>query len=365
MRRCPILNLALLLSGFWWSIDISCRRSQAQDSAPTEADIAAIRQQWADWRSKIVNLEFTERMWNRTLQERSFPEIAGLSEDAFIDQWATRTRWRWSDTWAHQMLIERLERGQVVSRSLSGSDGKLGYDGSSFRGAEASSKWEQFRYLGHFRDALGMRSLKNLRTAPGLWFSAEPEPEPSTLTWKPDESWNDTACARFSVTVDRNGPVNVNFWLDRSRNALPCRMNMEFDRPTGRFTIENQVTEFMELEPGLWFPKSGVDGDPDVADDWYGWRVDQASINRLTPADFRPPELEKGTLVIDPDGSLRRHGVTTPDEHVREVATQARAVNGPSDAPITATPNQDWTWWMLGLAALATLGIAVGVRRIR
>lgn len=342
-------------------VDVSSSGVAALQTTPEVYHIGnAIRQQWTGWRSRIATIEFTERNWNRPLIEQRHPETESLPLDEFVERWTRRMRWRWSDSGAWQRQIEHLEDGIVVERSMSGSDTRTGYSATSQRGIEGLINWQVIQFQVPSRGSLGMRALRGLRTVPGLWLSDDPKSP--NIIWKKDESWDGNACARFSVTIESNGPVNVEFWIDRQYNSLPRRMVMEFRSPHAHYDHEYQVTEFAEVAPGFWMPARGFHGEPEVTDNWYSWSIEQAALNSLTPVDFAPPQPNRETVVKDEHGMRLPHR-TSRFDGIQGDEPQDHSAGSEQDEPVTTSPRTDGSRAFLAISCVVALIIGLWLRK--
>lgn len=140
----------------------------------------------------------------------------------------------------------------------------------------------------------------------------------------------------------------IEIHLDPAHNYLPVRsIERKYDR-------EFEVTEFRELEPGLWFPWKGR---LDIPDCKQTFEVTKVELNTPLPNELFVPQIPPGTRVRDViTGREYYHGGQPPkasnvSQPVLPQTTGENLIAAPDGVGSSSL------WWLLGGAILIVSGI--------
>lgn len=124
-------------------------------------------------------------------------------------------------------------------------------------------------------------------------------------------------CAVIKQPEDSNELV----WLDLDHDALPFRVASEARTNVPRF----RVNEYLQMENGHWFPKTGTSlRATDKDDEGCIWNVQEVSVNENYPqSQFEPPQVGAGTFLhMLPDNESESRPELAEDEHLIQNRTQ-------------------------------------------
>ncbi len=335
-----------------------------EDAASLETITAALQQ----WRDSLVNVQFTCTSTFEYSEQAAREE--GLEGIVFRREYD----WAWTDTGMQRRHMLDYRDGQLHHRSMRLVDGTTRYTVKFPDGASSVDAPSQV--LKAPAEAHGKVVIEPLF---GLWL-------PRTSQWLPELLSAGKAelldpvieegvvYPQLRVTHSKAPDFYLYVILDPKRGFLPHSAYTGFGSgKKSRGQFRQTVTDFQQLEGGIWFPAAGEFHDLLDGEMWtkLRWEMTNVQVNQKISKKQFQPTLPAGTpirnLVTGKTAFNGSRDKRRQVEGMRAAEAQenlANRIGGKGD--VSARPTRGWsTWTRVGLLifALALLVVAFKVRK--
>gem|GEM_PF-6380384 len=354
--RHPYSNLArkawatrVLLASVILGLDVG-RVAVAEEASP---DLKAITAALTQWSESVANVRFG---WTVTFDPNS-----ELAKDNKLQGVVRRAEveWIWTDTGRLHHHRTVFWDDQPKMRSFQGADGQRVFSANYRMGKS------------EFTEPKGVTIALGTPSAPGdveplfgLWYGRQHKWLAGMLAAGKArlDGFGDHKGNRYPrLRVETSETTTLVLLLDPAHGFLPRLTETEhlIDGETKR-GFPNEVDEFREIEPGVWFPWSGRF---DQFIDVNSWKMRSIEINQPLAASLFKPPIADGTDVTDLVAKRRYfHGRRPPDAGSEpDIVDEARRNLEAAGPPPAAQPDGGGFSLSKSLLAVSVVVLLIGL----